>query len=72
MCYYYPYATRAEADAYFKARTWRPTSRLMFRSCGGIIVEEVCRGGLPFAHETIRQTAWAELAAPAGGGPDLS
>mmetsp|Transcript_11154 Transcript_11154/g.30825 ORF Transcript_11154/g.30825 Transcript_11154/m.30825 type:complete len:590 (-) Transcript_11154:232-2001(-) len=57
-CFYYCYATRAEAEVYFRARMWRICSRIMFRCRGGAIVEELCRGGPSWAWGTIRKAAW--------------
>merc|ERR1711972_47711 len=53
-CFYYPYSTQAAADVYFDSRTWMPISRIMFRSAGGCILEEIRQGGFSFPYKTIR------------------
>jgi len=57
-CYYYPYATREDADKYFRARSWRISSRIMYNCTHGLIYEEVCRGGPSWAWGTISRAAW--------------
>mmetsp|Transcript_9995 Transcript_9995/g.19248 ORF Transcript_9995/g.19248 Transcript_9995/m.19248 type:complete len:610 (+) Transcript_9995:64-1893(+) len=66
MCFVYPYRTRAEADAYFNARTWRLTSRIMFSSQRGVVVEELKQGGLSMPYGTIRKAAFSLQQVPEG------
>mmetsp|Transcript_42862 Transcript_42862/g.118508 ORF Transcript_42862/g.118508 Transcript_42862/m.118508 type:complete len:690 (-) Transcript_42862:77-2146(-) len=63
-CWYYPYATRGQAEAYFKARSWRLTSRIMFSCNNGVIGEELCQGGLALPFSTIRNAAQRLAEAP--------
>mmetsp|Transcript_107429 Transcript_107429/g.288606 ORF Transcript_107429/g.288606 Transcript_107429/m.288606 type:complete len:258 (-) Transcript_107429:24-797(-) len=66
-CFYYCYATQAEADSYFNAISWMPISRIMFNARDGVVGAEIRQGGLPFPHGTIRQAARALTEAPAAG-----
>jgi len=67
MCFYYPYASRAEADVYFNSWRWRVTSRIMFKCHKGTITEELCTGGLGMAYKTIRKAAQTLVSEPASG-----
>lgn len=59
MCHVYPYETREQADAYFNARSWRLTSRIMFSSRQGAVMEELCQGGMSMPYGTIRKAAFS-------------
>lgn len=57
-CFYYPYATRADADKHFTTLSLSILSRLMFAVNDGLLTEEIRAGGLhSLPYKTIRRAA---------------
>jgi len=65
--FYYPYATRVEADDHFNSWKWKIISRIMYKAVNGIITEEICKAGHSFAHSAIRRAAQGLVDAPSDG-----